>query len=127
MRQEQEREEWANIPRYFGLYEASDRGRIKNTKTGRVLVGVPCSVGRRYRGVTLFHPDLATGHRFEYVHRLVLEAHVGRCPSGKECAHVDADPANNHVENLAWISHKANMVLRDIDGNSKQHKGSWAL
>ena len=37
-----------------------------------------------------------------FVHRLVLEAFVGSCPSGMECRHLDGDPSNNRLDNLAW-------------------------
>lgn len=37
-----------------------------------------------------------------YVHRLVLEAFVGPCPEGMQCRHLDGNPANNRVPNLAW-------------------------
>lgn len=36
------------------------------------------------------------------VHRLVLLAYVGPCPEGMECRHLDGNPSNNCVENLAW-------------------------
>lgn len=38
------------------------------------------------------------------VHRLVLEAFVGPRPDGMECRHLDGDPANNRLANLAWGS-----------------------
>lgn len=36
------------------------------------------------------------------VHGLVLLAFVGPCPDGLQCRHLDGNPANNHVSNLAW-------------------------
>lgn len=42
------------------------------------------------------------------VHRLVLEAFVGPCPKGMECCHNDGNPANNHIENLRWDTHRNN-------------------
>lgn len=41
-------------------------------------------------------------HRKCFIHRLVLEAFSGLCPPGHECRHLDGDPTNNHVGNLAW-------------------------
>lgn len=38
----------------------------------------------------------------KYVHRLVLEAFVGRCPQGMEALHRDCNTANNHLSNLRW-------------------------
>lgn len=38
----------------------------------------------------------------KYVHRLVLEAFVGPCPERMECRHLDNNPMNNNLRNLAW-------------------------
>ena len=43
-----------------------------------------------------------------FVHRLVLEAFVGPCPDGMECRHLDGNPGNNRLENLAWGTPKEN-------------------
>ena len=67
------------------------------------------------------------GHRLVYlgrgdcrfVHRLVLEAFVGTCPEGMECRHLDGDPGNNRLENLAWGSPKENYA------DSLQHGTAW--
>jgi hypothetical protein len=36
------------------------------------------------------------------IHQLVLEAFVGPCPPGMECRHLDGNPRNNRLGNLAW-------------------------
>ncbi len=36
------------------------------------------------------------------VHALVLSVFVGPCPDGLQCRHLDGNPSNNHVSNLAW-------------------------
>jgi hypothetical protein len=43
-----------------------------------------------------------------FIHHLVLEAFVGLRPPGLICCHWDGDPANNHLENLRWDTHKSN-------------------
>lgn len=37
-----------------------------------------------------------------YVHRLVLETFIGRCPKGMECRHLNGNKLDNRIENLAW-------------------------
>lgn len=37
-----------------------------------------------------------------FIHVLVLEVFVGPRPEGMQCRHIDGNPANNHVSNLAW-------------------------
>ena len=44
------------------------------------------------------------------VHRLVLRAFVGEAPANQpECRHLDGDPTNNHLGNLAWGSRQDNV------------------
>jgi len=38
------------------------------------------------------------------VHHLVLETFVGPCPEGMETRHLNGDPSDNRLENLAWGS-----------------------
>ncbi len=45
-----------------------------------------------------------------YVHRLVLEAFVGRCPRGMECCHKDGNRTNNQIANLRWDTRSANHI-----------------
>jgi hypothetical protein len=45
-----------------------------------------------------------------------LEAFVGPCPSGQEAAHLDGDPANNRLDNLAWKTPVENM------GDQEKHQ-----
>lgn len=56
-----------------------------------------------------------------YVHRLVLEAFVGPCPAGLMGRHLDDDPANNRVENLAWGTRLDNAA--DAVRNGRTTKG----
>lgn len=43
------------------------------------------------------------------IHRLVLEAFVGPCPEGMQTCHYDDNPLNNHLDNLRWDTHAANV------------------
>lgn len=47
-----------------------------------------------------------------FLHRAVLLAWVGPCPSGQECRHADGDPANNRVGNLGWGTRGENLADR---------------
>jgi hypothetical protein len=52
-----------------------------------------------YHRVSLSHD----GHSRQIpVHTLVLLTFVGPCPDGMQCRHLDGNPANNQVTNLAW-------------------------
>lgn len=108
-------EEWRPIPGYEGLYEVSDRGRVRsldrtiqrNGRSHRIrgVVLAQSSTGPGYR-----HVSLRSGGRAftQLVHRAVLLAFVGPCPTGMESRHLDGEPDNNVPSNLAWGTHSEN-------------------
>jgi hypothetical protein len=57
----------------------------------------------------------------EYVHRLVLRAYVGPCPDGQEVRHLDGNPANNSVANLAYGTRSENIA--DMHGHGTARVG----
>lgn len=78
-------EKW-NLIDEFPNYQVSDKGRVKNTKTGRVLKLQHNSRG--YAVVTLHDED---GQRCKRVYRLVAESFCeGRKP-GLDVNHIDGD------------------------------------
>lgn len=95
-------EEWRPI--WAEGYAVSNLGRIATNRT--------CPTTRQWR---LRRPSahvqgyklvkmLDSSRRVSsfLVHRLVLEAFVGPCPPGMEARHLDGNPANNVLRNLAW-------------------------
>lgn len=87
-------------------YFVSDLGRVWSAVTGRIRAPGPTGKRRQYMAVPLYGaPNVG---RMHYVHRLVLEAFVGPCPDGHECAHLNGDPADNRLVNLAWVTPSEN-------------------
>ena len=95
-------EEWAAIDGYKN-YQVSWWGRVRNTKTGRILKPQPSGPGYLFvhlskRGKVLIH----------YIHRLVAREWVGN-PEEKRCVdHIDGSRTNNHWENLRYATHSEN-------------------
>ena len=58
-----------------------------------------------YHSVKLCHDGQT---RRVTVHILVLTTFSGPCPSGMECRHLDGNPTNNHIANLAWGTRSEN-------------------
>lgn len=55
------------------------------------------------------------------VHALVLEAFVGPRPEGMECRHLDGDPTNNALANLAWGTRAENIADKRRHGTIGCH------
>jgi len=83
---------WRRLPTHDG-YEVSANGDIRNMRTGYVLKPISSPSGH----VHVF----LNGQRVR-VHHAVLLAFVGPRPEGMETRHLDGDPTNNVVTNLAW-------------------------
>jgi hypothetical protein len=95
-------EQWRPVVGYEGLYEVSDQGRVRTTRRKG-------SAG----GLRKLHTNKATGYvalglcregqmATKTVHNLVMEAFIGPCPEGQEIRHLDGNPANPQLDNLAY-------------------------
>lgn len=124
------KEIWKWIPRYRGLYKSSNLGRVRSVDR---TVHHPNGDLRLKGRILKPHPVGESGHLFvvlskngktktELVHRLVLEAFVGSCPSGMECRHFpDRDPTNNRwPENIQWGTPKRNQKDREVHGTTNR-------
>lgn len=109
-------EEWRDIEGYEGLYQVSNKGRVKSldkyvdnrwgTKQfvkGKVLTNVKT---QGYWYVGLNKNGKYKRHR---IHRLVAEAFIPNPNNLLEVNHKDENPDNNTVENLEWCDHSYNI------------------
>jgi hypothetical protein len=53
------------------------------------------------------------------VHEVILTTFVGPCPDGMECRHLDGNPANSALSNLAWGTHLENEADKLRHGTRK--------
>jgi NUMOD4 motif-containing protein/HNH endonuclease len=118
-------EEWKPVPGYAGIYEVSNRGRVRTYRNGCRwgLRSQPklmkCWTGK-YVFVRLKKEGSAT-KKLHPVSRLVLEAFVGPCPAGMMGLHGPNGPLDNRIENLSWgTSQKNNGEDRVRDGTSNR-------
>jgi hypothetical protein len=104
---------WLPVVGWEGLYEVSDLGLIWSCKRRRGTKGgllkTPPVEGRGHLQVNLCR-DGKPFHVF--VHTLVAEAFHGPRPAAMECRHLDGNPANNAVGNLAWGTSSENNLDR---------------
>jgi hypothetical protein len=96
----------------FPSYEVSSFGRVRslfnsNNNARREPLLLKPTVNREGYQRYALRIDREQRHRF--AQRLVLESFVGPCPTGMECRHLDGNPSNNRLGNLAWGTKQQNM------------------
>lgn len=100
----QNEEIWKEIAG-FPNYAVSNRGRVMNLKTGRVLKPGVNSHG--YAFVVLYNGDGKPKNCT--THRLVAEAFIPNPQNLPQVDHVDENKGNNDVSNLRWVSASKNV------------------
>lgn len=84
----------------------SNRGRYSLWEHRNEWIDLKITKSRQYLQVRLYRSD---GKPFaRRVHRLVLEAFVGRRPRGMQCRHLDGNPQNNRLDNICWGTPRQN-------------------
>lgn len=111
------KEKWRDVVGYEGIYEVSNKGRVrthKNKTTYTKKHGVRHWKQRYLKDKTPNGRDVRVSlwkdgkHKVFLVHRLVAFAFMP-VVKGKECInHIDGNPKNNNVENLEWCNHLEN-------------------
>lgn len=97
--------EWRSIPGFPG-YEVSNTGLVRSYKQGkpRILKANKHSAGYRQVGLR------KNGKTYvSLIGHLVLLAFQGPCPEDCEMCHNDGNAINDHLDNLRWDTHAANM------------------
>lgn len=99
---------WRPVLGYEGVYEVSDRGRVRRCDgyhgSKRHLKPAPNRSG--YLNVNLSR--YCKGRTF-FVHRLVCEAFLGVRPDGMTINHKNGQKTDNRLENLEYMTHANNM------------------
>ena len=95
-------------------YAVSSFGRVKNTKTGKILKeGSVDSHG--YCLVGIYEDRVKKTHK---IHRLVACAFIDN-PDDKECVdHKNNDKTNNHINNLRFATANENQHNRKLSSNN---------
>lgn len=96
---------WCPIKGFEGLYEVSDKGRVKSIGYGKERILKPRRNTRGYLRVNIYK----NGEQKTYlVHRLVAKTFTPNPHNLPEVNHKDENKENNSVQNLEWCSEKYN-------------------
>ncbi len=111
-------ESWRPVLGFEGAYEVSDMGRVRSLDRfavnsrgarrhikARVLRAYPAPAG--YPTVQLSNGGKMTSRT---LHRMVLESFVGPRPEGMVGRHLNGDPLDNRLANLAYGTYRDNAL-----------------
>jgi glucan biosynthesis protein len=96
-------ENWKKI-KDFETYSISDKGRVRNDTTQKILVNPVDIWGYNRIGLV----KVAKQQKFRKVHRLVAEAFLTNEENKKCIDHIDRNRQNNCVENLRYVTSSEN-------------------
>jgi hypothetical protein len=102
-------EQWRPVAGYEGLYEVSDLGRVRSLPRKGTSGGVlRPHLGNR--GYLTVNPCRDGRNRALPVHHLVTRAFLGQLPEGMQVRHLDGDPTNPRLSNLAYGTRRENQL-----------------
>ena len=102
---------WKPVKGYEGLYEVSNKARVRSLRLDKVL-----RQNRNSNGYMLVGVSLNGKGKKKRVHRLVAEAFLDNPEEYKIVHHKDGDKENNLPENLEWTTSSRNNKLAIDDG-----------
>ena len=97
---------WHDIEGYEGLYQISNKGRVKSLYKGSERILKPLDNGREYLRAHLTKENTSKHIR---IHRLVAQAFIPNPHNLPEINHKDENKKNNCVENLEWCDRRYNV------------------
>lgn len=117
-------ENWIDVKGYEGIYQVSDKGRIKR------LVGFRCKeervlkLGKNKGGYHIVFLSKNNKRKHYLVHRLVAMSFIENPENKPQVNHIDGCKTNNCLSNLEWNTSSENMQHSYDTGLQASLKGS---
>lgn len=115
---------WKNIKGYENLYEASNWGRIRSMRFGKIRILKPVKRKDGYLQVGLYKDG--NGKWFK-IHRLVWETFNGEIPEGYEVNHINEITTDNRLSNLNLLTHSQNVNFGTRNQRIKEKRSQAVL
>ena len=126
------KEQWKPIAGYEGIYEVSNKGRVKSLD--RVVNSARIGFTAKIKGQILkqraqrdrYYRVGLSAHgktRHYSVHRLVALAFIENPHNKEQVNHIDRDKLNNKVENLEWVTARENTLHARANGYNPNNNG----
>lgn len=110
-------ETWKQIPGYELYYEASDLGRIRSMRRGKILATV--DLGRGYLCVNL---SVGGKAKLNYIHRLVAKTFISLHIEGLTVNHLNGEKGDNRLTNIELVSIAKN-IQHACETGLRKNKG----
>ena len=107
-------EEWRPVVGYEGLYEVSNTGQIRSSRTARILKQLV--LPNKYLQVSLYKDKK---RKQTLVHRLVAAAFIENGDDLPMVNHKDENKQNNNASNLEWCDCRYNCNYGEISPVTK--------
>lgn len=108
---------WKDIFGYGGVYQVSNRGRVRSCKRRSWKILKPMKLSNGYESVTLYSDK----RNMEYVHRLVAQAFIPNPNDYLYVNHKNEVRTDNRVSNLEWCTAFYNNHYSDIYKSTRTH------
>ena len=102
-------EVWKDITGYEGLYQISNYGQVKSLHYHRGASEKIMAL-KTMRGYKLIGLRKNGVKKIFQVHRLVAKAFIANPYNLEQVNHKDTNKANNHVDNLEWVTARENSL-----------------